>query len=86
MTASVFCHHRTARLGMIIATIFLLMMQPMRYVHCVIKEYMYQLFLWEMMRRSIAQKRYIEKNLQEYVVLMSWQRRQEDLYKKRFSR
>lgn len=40
----------------------------------------------EMMRRPIAQKRFMEKNLQEYVVLMSWQRRQEDLYKKRFSR
>ena len=53
---------------------------------CVLKEYMYQPFLWEMMRRPIAQKRFMEKNLQEYVVLMSWQRRQEDLYKKRFSR
>ena len=43
---------------------------------------MYQPFFMGNDAAANSAERFMEKNLQEYVVLMSWQRRQEDLYKR----
>ena len=67
--------------------ISVLMMQPMRYVHCVIKEYMYQLFLWEMMRLlNSAEKKIYRKEFTRIRRIDELAKAAGRLIQKRFSR